>query len=550
MEFINQYTKKGQKTTEISDSSSSLNSELQEVDPKTKAALKGGVTSVARPTVNLSSDVSSFSLISSAKTNDFTNWSTPVHSLLDQPPATLPQRLTACGIVFCVLFGAWAWFGTVEQVGNARGKLIPKGQTYRVEPLELGKVSQVLVKEGDTVRAGQMLVKLDEDLAKKEIARLQEMLTAHHVELKQKQTLLEKVELEAQTHQLMARSEQQIQESALAQAKEKVSTIRQLLILQNSEVRAYRNRQAELRSLPTVAQERLKQLNLELESHQRRLEKLRPLQEEGAISQEYIFQAERELRNVEQQILQSQLQEINNVEEQVFQATQSLRDIESRITQNQGELANSLKEAEQLETELSLKQAEAQQTLLQYQQRKKQLEVEITQLQAKSAETKNLLVSAEAQLKHKYLIAPVDGTILSLNLQNTGQVVEPGKTVAEIAPEGVPLVLSAVLPNQEAGFVEEGMAVKVKLDAYPYQDYGVIPGIVSKISPDAKSDEHLGEIYQVEVTLDRDHVLENQQPISFKAGQTATADIIIRRRRIIDVLLEPIKKLQQDGMNL
>lgn len=550
MEFLNQFMKKGQKTTGISDSSSSLNPELQEVDPKTKAALKGGVTSVATPTVNLSSDVSSFSPISSATTNDFTNWSTPVHSLLDQPPATLPQRLTICGIVFSILFGAWAWFGTVEQVGNARGKLIPKGQTYHVEPLELGKVSQVLVKEGDTVRAGQMLVKLDEELAKKEIARLQEMLVAQQIELKQKQDLLEKVDLESRNYLIMARSEQQIQQLAVNQAKERVATLRQLLSIQSSEALAYRHRQTELQPLPTVAQERLRQLNLELENHQERLKRLEFLEAEGAISQEYIFQAEQELRRVEQQILQTQLQDVNSAEEQLFQANQTIRDTEARITQNQGELANSLQEAEQLATELALKQAEAQQTLLQYQQRKKQLEVEITQLQAKSAETKNLLVSAEAQLKHKYLIAPVDGTILSLNLQNTGQVVQPGRTVAEIAPEGVPLILSAVLPNQEAGFVEEGMAVKVKLDAYPYQDYGVIPGIVSKISPDAKSDEHLGEVYLVEVTLERDHVLKNQQTITFKAGQTGTADIIIRRRRIIDVLIDPIKKIQQDGMKL
>ena len=60
----------------------------------------------------------------------------------------------------------------------------------------------------------------------------------------------------------------------------------------------------------------------------------------------------------------------------------------------------------------------------------------------------------------------------------------------------------------------------------------------------------MGEVYQVEVELERDYITENRQKIKFKAGQTATADIVIRRRRILDVWLEPIKKLQQDGIEM
>jgi HlyD family secretion protein len=106
------------------------------------------------------------------------------------------------------------------------------------------------------------------------------------------------------------------------------------------------------------------------------------------------------------------------------------------------------------------------------------------------------------------------------------------------------------LPNQEAGFIKLGMPVQVKLDAFPYQDFGVVSGKVTSISPDAKTDERLGPVYRVEVALDRNYVAANQQTIPFKAGQTATADIIIRRRRIVDVLLEPFRQLQKGGINL
>jgi len=93
------------------------------------------------------------------------------------------------------------------------------------------------------------------------------------------------------------------------------------------------------------------------------------------------------------------------------------------------------------------------------------------------------------------------------------------------------------------------MAVKVKLDAYPYQDYGILEGKVASISPDTKLDERLGIVYRVEVVLSRNHINANRQILQLKTGETGTADIIIRRRRIVDVLLEPIAKLQKGGLN-
>jgi hemolysin D len=484
------------------------------------------------------------------KTNERKDWSSSVNTLLDQPPATLPQWFIVSGMAFCLIFGTWAWFGTIEEVGKAQGKLVPEGETYKVQPIELGKVTQIAVEEGQTVQAGQLLVELDTELAQKEVERLQQMIVAYHLELSQKQTLQERVQLEAKTTAAISAAEVQAQQAAIANTKEKITTVRRLLAQQQTEAVAYQSRQRQLQPLSSTAQEKLSQLQAERTAHQQRIERLRPLEDEGAVSQDYIFQAEQALRETEQRITSSQLQEVTNANEQLFQASQAMRELQSHITENQGELLTSYQTIQQSQAELAGKKAEAQRVQLEASQRMQQLEVEITQLQGKIAESQNLLVAAQAKLKYRYLNAPVSGTVLSLDVINTGQVLEPGQTVVEIAPEGVPLVVSAVLPTQEAGFVERGMPVKVKLEAYPYQDYGVIPGQVTEISADAESDEELGEIYRVEMKLERDHVMENQQMIPFKPGQTVTADIIIRRRRIIDVLLDPIKKMQKNGLDL
>ncbi|MDJ0647900.1 MAG: HlyD family efflux transporter periplasmic adaptor subunit [Xenococcaceae cyanobacterium MO_188.B19] len=477
-------------------------------------------------------------------------WSPALNQLLEEPPATFPQRITIGAIAFCLTVGTWAWYGEIDEVGKAQGKLIPQGETYKIESVELGKVKYIAVKEGEEVQAGQTLIELDTDLAEQEIARLEQMIRASQTELNQKILLRKQLTLEAKTREDITKAEVSAKRSGIFIAKRKAVTFRHLLNQQQLEVKAHLAKQANLKSLSTLGQERLRQLKAEKISRQQRLERLLPLAQQGAISQEHIFQAEQSLREVERLITQSQLQEIANIREQNFQSNLARRELEARMTHNQGELASALIELERLEAELTQTQAEGKRIQLETEQKIKQLEFEITRIQNEIADTKNLLSTAQVKLEQKFLKAPVDGIVLSLNIDNSGKVVQPGETIIEIAPEDAPLVVSAFLPNKEAGLIKEGMSVQVKLDAYPYQSYGLIPGTLNSVSADAKLNPQLGEVYQVEVALERDYVTDNQRKIKFKAGQTATADIVIRRRRILDVWLEPIKKLQHNGIKM
>ncbi|MDR9404374.1 MAG: hemolysin D, partial [Halothece sp. Uz-M2-17] len=97
------------------------------------------------------------------------------------------------------------------------------------------------------------------------------------------------------------------------------------------------------------------------------------------------------------------------------------------------------------------------------------------------------------------------------------------------------------------------MPVKMKFDAYPYQDYGLVKGELSKISPTSEmKDTPQGEvaIYDISVSLNQDCLPSGDKCIPLRPGDTATAEVVVRQRRIIDFILDPFRKLQKGGFKL
>jgi Multidrug resistance efflux pump len=538
---------------------------------------------------------------------DADNWSTSLHSVLDQPPVSLPQRLILGGMVFCVAFGAWATLGKIDQVGHAQGKLVPKGAVYKIHPTETGKIINLAIKEGQKIKAGQLLAELDPSTAESEVERLEKVLGAYQIQLVQQISLIERTRLEAEASQAIAAADKQGAQAAIDGARASAATTQSQIEQLQADVVSQQARKQQLKPLEKQAENLLSQLKTDVTSQQARREQVKPLQnksqdllaglqakvaahkeriarlkplvDDGALSKDVLFQAEEALREsenavirsqlgettqaddrvfeVEQTVrdrqsaaLRSQLSDTTQVKEKLFEVEQGLRDRISSIGKMQGQLTEQMAEVDRLQAQASSKQAAARQAQLEKEQKIQQLEMELNQAKSKIAETKTLLAQAKNKLKQRFIYAPVTGVISALNIQNTGEVVQPGETIAEVTPNHAPLVLEVSLPNREAGFVKTGMPVQVKFDAFPYQNYGVIPGKVVSISPDAKTDERLGVFYRVEVSIDRDSVKANNQTWKLKAGQTATAEIVIRQRSIADILLDPLKQLQKGGMSL
>jgi hemolysin D len=266
-----------------------------------------------------------------------------------------------------------------------------------------------------------------------------------------------------------------------------------------------------------------------------------------------IKQAQSQLQEQQRsyQTLTSQLQsEIQQAEKQLDEQNRNSQRInnqtESEIKQAQ---SRSVQEKRGYET---LKKG-GELAVLNNQKQLQELKVQIADLEVEMNQTQNQIKSLKQQIEQRTLRAPSDGIITEMPIKEPQAYLQAGQLVAQIAPQNTKLVLRAQMPSSETGFLKVGLPVKVKFDAYPFQDYGIISGRVAWISPDSKvleTPQGKVEVFELEVGLDKNYITNSGKQIKLNPGQTASAEVIIRQRRIIDFIIDPFKKLQQGDLKL
>lgn len=155
------------------------------------------------------------------------------------------------------------------------------------------------------------------------------------------------------------------------------------------------------------------------------------------------------------------------------------------------------------------------------------------------------IIAAELSLKYTTITAPTSGVITTLNVRSPGAVMQAGQTIATIAPAGARLLVEAQVPNKDIAFLEKGLPAKLKFDAFPFQDYGSVPGRIIDISPDAQQDEKLGvSYYKVMIAPEQANINAKGKIMPLRPGLALTAEIITERKSILSVILEPFRKLK------
>jgi len=424
------------------------------------------------------------------------DWSSLTKELIDTFPRVWTRGLLYFLVVFAGIILPWSMLSKVDETGSARGRLEPQGKTHKLDAPVTGKVAAIKVKEGQTVRSGQILLELESELTRTEMQQAQAKLEGEHNRANQLQLLKNQLKISLNTQQSQNQASYAEQLAQIDQIRQRLNSSKQVYDLEKGRLKLAKNE----------------------------VQRYQYLWRQGAISK-------------------SKLEEI---EGGMFERQGLLEQAQSNIQEATTELAKQQSANQRIKRTGELALSENQKQL-------KELQSQILDVQSEIAQTKKQIQSLQFQLQQQTLRAPIDGTIFQLSIDNAGTVVQPGQTVTHIAPQGAPLIFRAEMPSQESGFLRVGMPVKLKFDAYPFQDYGLLEGKLRWISPDSKVVENgqgKVEIFELEIALSQAYIPSGNKRITLTPGQTATAEVIVRQRRVIDFVLDPFKKLQKGGLEL
>ncbi len=466
--------------------------------------------------------------------------------LLDALPKVWTRGVFYVLVGFASLALPWATFSKVDETGSARGRIEPQGATQKLDSQAGGSVKAVKVTAGDTVTMGQVLMELDTEILQTELQQAEAKLSA---------LLNQEAQFDVLKNQLQLTLSIQKQQNQF-QALEKMSQVNQAEQNLGLKQSTYNLQKLEIQALVNQVQQQIQTAKNDQQSAQGRLsidsrqvQRFQQLVNNGAVSANQVDQLKKEEQ--ESKRLYSRAQS------DVKQAQLRLAEETSRYQVTMNQLESDIEQAKyQLQAEKNSHQSllkSGKLAVLKYQEQLKSLETQVTNLQSEIAQTQSKITSLNLQMQQRVVRSPIDGTIFELPVTKPGEVVQVGQRIAHIAPQNSPIVLKANIPIQDSGFLNVGMSVKVKFDAFPFQEYGIVEGKVAWISPDSKINQTPQgniETYELEIVLEQNYVQSGAKRIPLNPGQTANAEVILRQRRVIDFVLDPFKKLHKNGLEL
>jgi len=395
----------------------------------------------------------------------------------------------------------WSVFSIVDIVATAEGRVIPSARVKRVQPIDAGIVRAVHVKEGDRVKAGQLLVELDPTVTQADRARLANNLLSMRADVARLQALRfalpQALSEFVPPRELGVNAAEQHREMLISELSEHSAD----LGLIDSEIDRLR---AQMRGFQ-VGIERLGRV---LPLLRERTHARRQLSQQGFGSRLLYLEIEQQLVEQEQEekLLHVRVEETNAAIEALAQRRSRLEaDFRRRVYSR-------LIEAERLTVSLVQE-----------------------------------LAKAEQQVTYQSIAAPIDGKIQQFIVDTVGGVVTSAQTLMIVVPDDDDLEIEALVLNKDIGFIEIGQVASVKFEAFPYTVYGSMPGIIRDVSRDVIEDPRLGFVYPVRVRLQSSSMLIDNRPVPVSAGMRATVDIVTEKRRLIEFILSPILRFRDEA---
>ncbi|MFV0457026.1 MAG: HlyD family type I secretion periplasmic adaptor subunit [Pseudomonas sp.] len=416
------------------------------------------------------------------------------------------QRIQrARGLLYAIVLSfmlllLWAAFASVDEVTRGEGKIIPSQQLQVVQSVDGGVVEEVLVREGDRVAKGELLVRIDPT---RFVASFQEgsvRVFALRAKVERLSALIEEKPYTPDSGPTLSQDQTQVLVQEQGYYQESLKELNQRLFIAREQ---HSQRQQELEEVRA----RLRAGEQAYQMSARELNVTRPLLRSGAVSEMDILRLERDQANADGERRQAMAK--------VRQIEAAIQEAEARIA----EVAHSMRN--QWRAELS--EATSQLNSL----------------------DKNVGGLAD-RVKFSEIRSPVNGTVQRVLYNTIGGVVQPGHAVMEIVPADDRLLIEAKISPKDIAFLRPGLPATIKLHAYDFSIYGGLPATLQHISADTITDERDNTYYLVRA-MTADAALAKQ--FSVIPGMTAQLDIMTGKKTILAYLLKPLLRAKGNALS-
>jgi adhesin transport system membrane fusion protein len=405
---------------------------------------------------------------------------------------------TCAGVL---LFLIWATFTRVDEVTRGQGRVIPSSKVQVIQAAEPTTVKEILVRSGQRVRKGQLLVRLDDTQSSSELGQI----AAESRSLQARADRLGR-EGAGQGTNCAVGPDGSVpvecrDESALQQVRQ--SALRSRLSAKSAEAEQHRREYSE-------AQATANSLQGSVALAQKQVDLLAPLAEKSIVPQTELLQARRELVDAQGRLA-------------------AAREAGSRAL-------------------AAVQQAQAESSEAGFQFRQDALN-ERSQLSGKLAVNTESLRGAEGRVQRTEIRSPVDGVVNDVQINTIGGFVQAGQKIMQVVPLGDNLLVEARVKPSDIAFIKNNDRAVVKVTAYDFSIYGGLAGKVVQISADSIYDEATREAYfTVVVQTDRSYLLSGGRQLPITPGMICDAEILTGRKSILAYLLKPVMKARADAL--
>ena len=403
-------------------------------------------------------------------------------------------RLAAAGLLLLLV---WAAFAQIDEVTRGEARVVPTSQVQIIQSVDGGVVEALLVREGQVVEAGQLLLRVDptrfvSNMLESRASQLAVQAKALRLEALTRGTPFNPpAELKREAPDIVAQ-EMRLYESRRAEISAQISISQNQLAQRQQELNEVRARR--------------EQAERGLELMTKEINATRPMVATGAVSEVEVFRLEREAARLRGDREQATAQ-IARVQAAILEATRKIEEV-------------------QLSS-------------------RNQMSAELSETMSKLASLSQGGRALEDKVKHADIKSPMRGTVKRLLVNTVGAVVQPGKEVVEVVPLDDTLILEVQITPKDIGFLRPGQEAMVKFTAYDFSIYGGLLAEVIHIGADSVLDEKGNAFFHIRVRT-RKPSLGPSLPII--PGMVAQVDILTGKKTVLSYLLKPVLRAKSNAL--